>query len=110
MIGKLNAISVYFAWLFLILLALTFASAMFELHINSEAIGYLFTLFIISALAHFILAYFVRCPHCNKCITIQALNPPHPKSDGSWSKTIIKWFTGNVRCIHCGNNVKTNSI
>ncbi len=110
MIGKINVISVYFSWFFLALTIIVFAFAMLNFHVSEIAIVVCFSVFILFAFVHLILACFVRCPHCNKCITIQGFNEPHPMSDGSWSKTVIKWFSGYVRCIHCGNGVKTNCI
>ena len=110
MLGKINAISVYFSWFFLASTIISFASAMFNFHDSENAIIVCFSVFVCFAFIHLVLAYFVRCPHCNKCITIQGINKPHPMSDGSWSKTVTKWFSGYVRCIHCGNGVKTNGI
>ncbi|WP_274015935.1 hypothetical protein [Vibrio parahaemolyticus] len=110
MTGKINPISVYFSWFFLALTFIVFAFAMLNFHDSESAIVVCFTVFIFFSFVHLILACFVRCPHCNKCITIQDINEPHPMSDGSWSKTVIKWFSGYVRCINCGNGVKTNGI
>lgn len=110
MVGKINAISIYFSWFFLALTIIVFAFDMLNFHDSESAIVVCFTIFIFLSFVHLILACIVRCSHCNKCITIQWFNKPHPRSDGSWSKTAIKWFSGYVRCIHCGNGVKTNGI
>ncbi len=108
-VGKLNVVTVYIAWIgFVLFLPLLFLSTIYSLNnfiaLSPLAVGLLFGFF------HFILAFFVRCPHCSKCLTIQGFKPPHPKSDGDWSKVIVKWFSGSVVCIYCGKTVDTNGI
>ena len=105
--GKLNAILVYLAWLTLAASLFTLFAAFLDLHDNERAFFYLFGVFIFFSVAHAILSYFVRCPNCNRCITVQGFDQPHPDSDGSWQKTVLKWFSGRVRCIHCGRSVNT---
>jgi hypothetical protein len=63
------------------------------------------------AVLHFILAFFVRCPNCGKCLTIQGLQAVHPASiHKSWSSVVFHWFSGRVGCIHCGSTVSTNDL
>jgi hypothetical protein len=71
---------------------------------------YVFGEFLFFVLVHIVMAYFVRCPHCQKCLTVQGFGEPHPSSGGSWSKVVLNWFSGSVICIHCGNSVNTNGL
>ncbi len=59
--------------------------------------------------SHAALAYFVRCPECNKCLTVQGFKSPVGVNN-SWSYVAAKWFTGSISCIHCGSKVNTNAL
>jgi glucan phosphoethanolaminetransferase (alkaline phosphatase superfamily) len=109
-LGKANAISVYVAWALLALFIVFFLFIFAGFNLNKEIIKYLFFVFLLSAFCHIIFAFFVRCPSCNKCITVQGFKTPHSDSDGSWSNTVAKWFSGSVVCIHCGQKVNTNDL
>ena len=71
---------------------------------------YIFGAFFGAVVVHIVLAFFNRCPHCNKCLTIQGFKSPHPASSGDWSKVVWHWFSGSIVCIHCGNRVNTNGL
>ena len=111
LIGRLDAISVYIAW---ILLALFFARLAFEQFFgtNESEVHSLsiFGLFICFTILHVALAFFNRCPHCSKIMTAQGFKSPHPDSSGDWTKVVWKWFSGSVVCIHCGKAVNTNDL
>ena len=111
-IGKLNAISVFSAWLFLpsSFIWLGYHSYFGDPTTSAVTFVYLFGAFLISGIFHLLLAYFVRCPNCFKCITVQGFKKPHASSKGDWSKVIWYWFSGTVVCIHCGEEVDTNAL
>ncbi len=111
-IGKINALSVFLAWLLLptSLLLLGYQKIFGSSEGSANPFIYLFGAFCISAILHLFLAYFVRCPNCGKCITAQGFSRPNPNSGGDWSKVVWYWFTGSVVCIHCGNRVNTNAL
>ena len=77
---------------------------------SASHLVYLFGLFLFTVLIHIVLAFFNRCPHCNKCLTIQGFEKPHPASRGGWDKVIWRWFSGSIVCIHCGRRVVTNGL
>ena len=114
-VGKINAVVVYVAWACLAttvaLMVVTFFNAGIGLPLFMGSIA----LLVLFACLHGVLAYFVRCPHCNKCLTIQGFQKPHPNSRVSgnkdaWVVVVMQWFSGNVVCIHCGNEVNTNAL
>ena len=111
LIGRLNAISVYFAWAgvlsIFVLLSINWWT---ETELANTHFMATFVVFLFFGLVHIVLAFQVRCPHCGKGLTIQGFKEPHPNSDGDWATTIFKWFGGKVRCIHCGNAVDTNDL
>ena len=111
-IGKMNAISVFSAWLLLpsAFLLLGYQKYFGNPDASAMPFIYLFGAFFASAAAHLVLAYFVRCPSCSKCITVQGFKKPHPSSEGDWSKVVWNWFSGSVVCIHCGSRVNTNAL
>jgi len=111
-IGKLDVVSVFLAWALLVIFILTFAYLkMFAAPDTSASpIIYSLGLFLGVALIHAILAYFNRCPHCSKCLTVQGFKTPHPASSGSWSNVVLRWFSGSIICIHCGQQVNTNGL
>ena len=120
-IGKLNAIAVYLAWanlaFFVLFILAAFIIAIAEVKIPSGIDGifivYSLAAFIGFALIHMILSFFVRCPHCHKCLTIQGYGNKSTSPNGimdGWSHVAIKWFSGTVNCIHCGSEVNTNSL
>ena len=111
-IGKLNAICVFSAWSFF---AITIGYLVYLYFFGNYegaivTLAYIFGAFALFTLAHLVLAFFVRCPSCNKCITVQGINKPHPKSRGGWSGVIWRWLSGSVVCIHCGSQVNTNAL
>ena len=109
-IGKLNAISVYCAWVMLLLCGSYFAFSLVTESGNEVVLVRLFYGFLVFAAVHVVLAFFVRCPRCNRCLTIQTFKQPHPDSSGNWASVVAKWFSGSIVCIHCGNRVDTKNL
>ncbi|MAC13247.1 MAG: hypothetical protein CL539_01040 [Alcanivorax sp.] len=109
-IGKLNAISVYCAWVMLLACGLYIAFTMVAESGDDGVLVRLFYGFLVFAAVHVVLAFFVRCPHCGRCLTIQTFKRPHPDSIGNWASVVAKWFSGSIVCIHCGNRVNTNNL
>ena len=114
-IGKINALSVYIVWACLGLggVMLPITGAFFK-ELFPVAITLFITGFAIMPI-HLVLAFFVRCPHCGKCLTIQGMRPPHESFEkggalNGWATVVVKWFSGSVGCIHCGKNVDTNNL
>lgn len=111
-LGKLDVVSVIISWalLFSFICSLIYFKVFSESGSNASVMLYIFGAFFITVLTHIVLAYFNRCPHCNKCLTIQGLKEPHTASSGSWDKVVWHWFSGSVVCIHCGKKVATNGL
>ena len=111
-VGKLDVLSVFVAWFFLfsVFLLLGYNYFFSDIDKNLIYIAYTFAAFFIFALFHLVLSFFNRCPHCNKCLTVQGLKAPHPNSSGSWDKVVWHWFSGTVVCIHCGEVVSTDGL
>lgn len=111
-IGRINAVSVFLAWLFLPSAFLLLAYQKYFDVDDASIVLFLslFGAFFVSTAVHLVLAYFVRCPNCRKCITVQGFKDPHPSSKGDWSKVVWYWFSGSVVCIHCGSRVNTNTL
>ena len=111
MLGKINAIATYIAWLFLGAMTASFVLGYFDVTYNMPVYYVIFGGFFFFAIVHFILAFWVRCPNCNKCLTIQSLHEVHPASiHKSWSSVVFHWFSGRVGCIHCGATVSTSDL
>lgn len=112
MLGKLNAISVFTAWALLgsLFAYLGYAKLALPPEANAQPLFWLFSLFLIAVVLHLFLAYFVRCPQCQKCLTVQGLGSPHPSTSGGWAKVVFTWFSGRVQCIHCGATVDTKNL
>lgn len=108
--GKINVISVYCAWILLLALGVYFAFGLATGSAKESVLIQLFCWFCGAAAVHFIFAFFVRCPHCNKCLTIQTFTSAHPASTMNWASVVTKWFTGSVVCIHCGKRVDTKNL
>lgn len=110
LIGKVNALSLYAAWLLFLTSLLWLAYKKLFGHPGDSAMSFilLFGAFVISGWIHLVLSFFVRCPSCGKRIT-QGPHKPHPASAGR-SKLVLHWFSGSVVCIHCGNPVNTNAL
>jgi hypothetical protein len=104
-LGRLNAIVVIAAWAclaaFLILLVY---GKLVTPHANAVPLMIAFAAFAAFVAIHIALSFWVRCPHCNKHLTSQGLTKPRY---GEWSRTICKWFSGSVVCMHCGARVRT---
>ena len=111
-IGKLDVLSVFTAWVLLVVFFLLLAyEKMFSApEASASHLVYLFIAFIGAVLVHVVLAFFNRCPHCNKCLTVQGFKEPHPASSGSWDKVVLHWFSGSIVCIHCGQKVATDGL
>jgi hypothetical protein len=114
-IGKVNALVVYIAWFCLAvivaMMVVTFFNAKVGLPLFMGSVAFL----VLLAVIHGGLAYFVRCPHCSKCLTVQGFERPHPNSRSSgnrnaWAVVVLQWFSGSVVCIHCGNEVDVNAL
>lgn len=111
LVGKLNAVATYIAWLFLAGMCASFALGYFDVKFEMKSYVIIFGGFFCFGLLHLVLAFWVRCPNCNKCLTIQGLKPTHPESiHKTWSSVVFYWFTGRVGCIHCGKAVSTNDL
>jgi len=114
-IGKVNAISLYLCWFFLLMLVIGLGAITFD--VRNVVVAYLVMsgfcgVFLFGAI-HFLFALFVRCPSCNKLLTGQGLSKPVDMPNGdanNWSTVAVKWFTGTVFCIHCGAKVNTNTL
>ena len=97
MLGKINAIATYIAWLFLGAMTASFVLGYFDVTYNMPVYYVIFGGFFFFAIVHFILAFWVRCPNCNKCLTIQSLHEVHPASiHKSWSSVVFHWFSGSI--------------
>jgi len=114
-IGKINVISIYIAWIFLAVLVAGLGFIMFGVRTEGVAAVLVsgFSGLLLFAVIHFILSFFVRCPSCNKCLTAQGFSTPSNDPSGrpnSWSYVAIRWFFGNVYCIHCNAKVDINAL
>ncbi len=114
-IGKINAIVVYTAWFCFIPLAVSIIIMCFSFKLGMQSFIVSGAMLFLLAIAHLILAYYVRCPHCNKCLTAQGFAPPHKNSrvigkTEAWVVVVKQWFSGSIICIHCGNEVNTNAL
>jgi len=114
-IGKLNAISVYIAWTCLGIggLLLPITGILFKEIFPVAITFFIFGIAIIPI--HILLSFFVRCPHCGKCLTIQVLRAKNGKANqdkilNGWATVVINWFSGNINCIHCSKVVDTNNL
>ena len=109
MVGRINALSVFASWLLLVATVAYLVYAKNFLPENASVLPliYLFGAFMCFVALHLVLACFVRCPSCKKCLTIQGFGKVHPAAKGGWSKVVCRWFSGTVQCIHCGATVKT---
>ena len=112
LMGKLDVLSVFIAWSLLIAFFLAFGYGKFFSPPEASAshLVFIFGAFVGAVAVHIVLAFFNRCPHCNKCLTVQGFVAPHPASSGDWSKVVWLWFSGSIVCIHCGNRVNTNGL
>ena len=57
----------------------------------------------------------LKCPHCNKHLTVLGHGEPHYKSldhSGKGGEALIlkDWLTGIIFCMHCGKKVNTNDL
>lgn len=112
LLGKVNALAVFATWGLMGALFAYFIYAKLVLPPDGDAslFFWLVGLFACAALVHAVLAYFVRCPNCQKCLTVQGFKEPHPATSGGWQKVVTKWFSGTVQCIHCGATVQTDGL
>lgn len=111
MIGKVNAIVTYLAWILLLANIISFALMFADIIFEPTFYVFMMGSFFFFALFHLVAAFWVRCPNCNKCLTIQGFDEVHPDSiHKSWSSVVFHWFSGEVGCIHCGVKVKTDDI
>jgi len=115
LIGKLNAISVYLTWVGFFSIFIIMFGVFLEIDILKNIGIYLIWFLFIFGPVHFILAYFTRCPYCNKCLTVEGFQTPHHNSRpvtglNGWASVIVHWFSGSVVCIHCGKEVDTNAL
>ena len=114
-IGKINAVIVYSAWACFVLTGLLMVYVYFDEKAGLPIFLASLLILVLLAIIHAILAYFVRCPHCNKCLTVQGFAKPHQNSRVSgkkdaWVVVVKQWFSGSIVCIHCGKEVDTNAL
>jgi hypothetical protein len=111
-VSKLDELSVFIAWTLLIVffVSLGYGKVFSEPNASASYLIYIFGAFSVSVVLHIVLAFFNRCPHCNKCLIVQGFKTPHPVSSGSWDKVVWRWFSGSIVCIHCGQRVVTNGL
>jgi hypothetical protein len=109
-ISKLDVLSVFITWVLLLVFfgVLAYGKIFSEQESSANHLIYIFATFLVFGGCHVVLALFNRCPHCNKCLTIQGVKPPHAASTGSWNKVVWRWFSGTIVCIHCGQKVLTS--
>jgi hypothetical protein len=112
MVGKVNALSVFAAWTFLVgfFVYLAYEKLLLPQDASALPLVWLFGLFVGASILHMVAANFVRCPSCRKCLTVQGFGAPHPSTSGSWAKVAFFWFSGRVQCIHCGATVDTKNL
>jgi hypothetical protein len=107
LLGKLNAVAVFLAWGCLGSFLLLAGYAKLAAEPNRPAVialGAVAAAFVPRAIVHLVLCSWVRCPHCGKLLTAQGFSKPRY---GEWSTPVINWFSGAVKCIHCGRKVAT---
>lgn len=92
LLGKVNALAVFATWGLMGALFAYFIYAKLVLPPDGDAslFFWLVGLFACAALVHAVLAYFVRCPNCQKCLTVQGFKEPHPATSGGWQKVVTK--------------------
>ena len=111
MLGKINATATYFSWLVFAAFGVIFFLGLLDVRPHQTVVDALAIGFLSSAAIHAVLAFFVRCPYCNRCLTVQGFGKPHPDSiHRSWSAVTAAWCSGRVGCIHCGKTVSTNDL
>jgi hypothetical protein len=106
LLGKLNALTVFAAWacIALLVIALAYLKLTAPPGSSISPLVVLLSCFIVLIVAHVVMSWFVRCPHCNKQLTTQGFAKPRY---GDWAGATTKWFSGTVVCIHCGGRVAT---
>ena len=111
-LGKLDVVSVFIAWAlyFISFAALFYSVAFAESDSSATILIYLFGAALIASITHLILSYYNRCPHCNRCLTVQGFQTPHPASNGSWNRVVWHWFSRSIVCIHSGQSVDTSRL
>ncbi|MBT3021704.1 MAG: hypothetical protein KUF77_05885 [Candidatus Thiodiazotropha sp. (ex Lucina aurantia)] len=110
-LGKLNAIFTYLAWMFLAGMAICFLLGYFGIKFSMPVYYLIFGGFFAFAALHFVAAFWVHCPSCGKCLTIQGFRGVHPGSiNKSWSSVEFHWFSGSLGCIQCVRVVSTNDL
>ena len=69
-------------------------------------------LFVMSLGLHLISGYFLRCPFCGKCLTIQGFEKTHANAEHihTWDKFMLLWYSGKVVCWHCGEEMSTKTL
>ncbi len=112
-IGNINAVAIYITWAFLALMVLGLVGVMLSVESFALLILVGFAGLVVFGPVHVALSFFVRCPACNKMLTFQGpkkpMHAPNSNLDG-WAHTAVKWFSGNVTCIHCGSSVNTKRL
>lgn len=106
LLGRVNALAVLAAWVCLASSVVAFAYLKLSAPPDASIFPLVLTLaaFMVLVVAHITLSSFVRCPHCDGRLTSQGFaKPPF----GDWSGVIVRWFTGSIVCIHCGERVRT---
>lgn len=62
------------------------------------------------SIAHYILAFFVKCPECGKLLTIRGFKEVKRNTHDSGLEVAFLWFTNKVYCMHCGKKVDKSAI
>ena len=112
----MNALTVLIAWFSMVIfLLLAFIGWLIYEDLPAVYIEFAISSFFINIMLHVLLAFFVRCPSCGKCLTIQGFGEPHVKSKKfgdieGWAAVVLHWFSGKVTCIYCGEEVNTNAL
>ncbi len=113
---QFDAYSVLGAWALLVTCGLLFALGLaFRLSIDAVLIT-TFTVFLVVALLHVVLALSHRCPSCNKHPTVQGLAPIHPSAVpqsgmSGWARVIWDVYRRQqFTCIHCGEQFRVDTV
>ena len=69
-----------------------------------------FAVAVIFYIIHNVLSFFVRCPKCDRLLTVRGFKKIQPNTHDSGLEVAFLWFTNKVHCMHCGKKVDTKGI